>query len=59
MIFPVGFATIFAVLVGNAINHGLYHSLIDATASFLPEVIKQTTAFHEVRRTEQDPGNVG
>ena len=30
MIFPVGFATVFAVLMGNLINHGLYHSLIDA-----------------------------
>ena len=30
MIFPVGFSTVFAVLVGNLINHGLYHSLIDA-----------------------------
>ena len=33
MIFPVGFATIFAVLMGNFINHGLYHSLIDAATS--------------------------
>jgi len=33
MIFPVGFATIFAVLMGNFINHGLYHSLIDAAWS--------------------------
>ena len=29
MIFPVGFATIFAVLMGNMLNHGLYHSLVD------------------------------
>ena len=38
MIFPVGFATIFAVLMGNFINHGLYHSLIDVTSS-VQEVI--------------------
>lgn len=29
MIFPVGVATIVAVLVGNYFNHGLYHALID------------------------------
>lgn len=38
MIFPVGFATIFAVLMGNCINHGLYHSLIDVQSMpYLPD----------------------
>lgn len=38
MIFPVGFATIFAVLMGNMINHGLYHSLIDVQSTpYLPD----------------------
>ncbi|CAE7033605.1 clcD [Symbiodinium natans] len=38
MIFPVGFATVFAVLVGNLINHGLYHSLIDVQSTpYLPD----------------------
>jgi len=38
MIFPVGFATIFAVLMGNFINHGLYHSLIDVQSTpYLPD----------------------
>lgn len=38
MIFPVGFATFFAVLVGNAINHGLYHALIDVQSlPYLPD----------------------
>jgi chloride channel 7 len=38
MIFPVGFATIFAVIVGNKINHGLYHALIDVqSAPYLPD----------------------
>ncbi|CAE8615623.1 unnamed protein product, partial [Polarella glacialis] len=29
MIFPVGFTTIFAVIVGNWVNHGLYHALFE------------------------------
>eukprot|EP00932_Pfiesteria_piscicida_P022114 SRR837773.8879.p1 GENE.SRR837773.8879~~SRR837773.8879.p1 ORF type:complete len:269 (-),score=62.86 SRR837773.8879:192-998(-) len=38
MIFPVGFATVFAVLMGNLINHGLYHSLIDVQSwPYLPD----------------------
>jgi len=38
MIFPVGFATIFAVVVGNKINHGLYHALIDVQSTpYLPD----------------------
>mmetsp|Transcript_142571 Transcript_142571/g.371394 ORF Transcript_142571/g.371394 Transcript_142571/m.371394 type:complete len:927 (-) Transcript_142571:51-2831(-) len=38
MIFPVGFATIFAVLVGNCLNHGLYHSLVDIQSlPYLPD----------------------
>lgn len=38
MIFPVGFATVFGVLVGNAINHGLYHALIDVqSVPYLPD----------------------
>jgi CBS domain-containing protein len=38
MIFPVGFATVFAVLVGNALNHGLYHALIDVQSQpYLPD----------------------
>eukprot|EP00439_Symbiodinium_sp_Y106_P037900 s1816_g4.t1 len=38
MIFPVGFSTVFAVLVGNLINHGLYHSLIDVQSTpYLPD----------------------
>jgi len=38
MIFPVGFATVFAVLVGNTINHGLYHSLLDVQSQpYLPD----------------------
>ena len=38
MIFPVGFATIFAVLMGNMLNHGLYHSLIDVQSTpYLPD----------------------
>eukprot|EP00930_Biecheleria_cincta_P016771 TRINITY_DN13529_c0_g1_i2.p1 TRINITY_DN13529_c0_g1~~TRINITY_DN13529_c0_g1_i2.p1 ORF type:complete len:884 (+),score=147.56 TRINITY_DN13529_c0_g1_i2:103-2754(+) len=38
MIFPVGFATIFAVIVGNRINHGLYHALIDVqSVPYLPD----------------------
>merc|ERR1719271_1884252 len=39
MIFPVGFATVFAVLVGNLINHGLYHSLLDVQSQpYLPDL---------------------
>lgn len=38
MIGPVGLATLISVVVGNAFNHGLYHSLIDvASLPFLPD----------------------
>merc|ERR1711908_111078 len=38
MIAPVGISTLFAVIVGNWFNHGLYHSLIDvASMPFLPD----------------------
>lgn len=39
MILPVGTATVIAVLVGNKINRGLYHALVDVQSfPYLPDV---------------------
>jgi len=38
MIFPVGLATIVAVIVGDYLNHGLYHALLDVQSlPYLPD----------------------
>ena len=56
MIFPVGFSTVFAVLVGNLINHGLYHSLIDAGSQVVsvPRGLKQHSSRGEAVKRDFD-----
>jgi len=60
MIGPVGLATLVAVIVGNRLNHGLYHSLIDvASFPFLPDRWpKHLAKSLRVEHTLPEPGRV-
>merc|ERR1719313_1387249 len=58
MIFPVGFATVFAVIIGNLINHGIYHSLLDIQSQpYLPDTWQSNGLPPNIKVKDMKPPN--